>query len=111
MRQFNGRRSLANVALHNPARVAGLILIDSAGVKVNGAGSLAPGYVSIPIVGRVLTAIALTTDKLVREGLGRVTTTTRKLPMIAWPHITVRSKHEADNWGPARTHSSGSVSN
>ena len=58
-----------NVALHNPARVAGLILIDSAGVKVNGGGSLAPGYISIPIVGRVLTAIALTTDKLVREGL------------------------------------------
>lgn len=58
-----------NVVLHNPARVAGLILIDSAGLKVNGGGSLAPGYVSIPIVGRVLTAIALTTDKLVREGL------------------------------------------
>ena len=58
-----------NVALHNPTRVAGLILIDSAGVKVNGGGSLAPGYVSIPLVGRVLTAIALTSDKLVREGL------------------------------------------
>jgi len=58
-----------NVALHNPARVAGLILIDSAGVKVNGGGSLAPGYISIPVVGRVLTAIALTRDKLVREGL------------------------------------------
>jgi pimeloyl-ACP methyl ester carboxylesterase len=58
-----------NVALHNPAHVAGLILIDSAGVKVNGGGSLAPSYVSIPVVGRVLTAIALTSDKLVREGL------------------------------------------
>jgi pimeloyl-ACP methyl ester carboxylesterase len=58
-----------NVALHNPARVAGFILIDSAGVKVNGGGSLAPSYVSIPVVGRVLTAIALTTDKLVLEGL------------------------------------------
>src|ERR1700730_338580 len=58
-----------NVALHNPEHVAGLILIDSAGVKVNGGGSLAPGYVSIPLVGRVLTAIALTSDKLVREGL------------------------------------------
>lgn len=58
-----------NVALHNPEHVAGLILIDSAGVKVNGGGSLAPGYISIPIVGHVLTAIALTTDKLVREGL------------------------------------------
>ena len=58
-----------NVALHNPTHVAGLILIDSAGVKVNGGGSLAPAYVSIPLVGRVLTAIALTSDKLVREGL------------------------------------------
>jgi len=35
-----------NVALHNPARVAGLILIDSAGVKVNGGGSLAPSSIS-----------------------------------------------------------------
>ena len=58
-----------NVALHNPERVAGLILIDSAGVKVNGGGSLAPGYISIPLVGRVLMALALTSDKLVREGL------------------------------------------
>jgi len=58
-----------NVALHNPARVAGLILIDSAAVKVSGGGSLAPDYISIPLVGRVLAAIALTSDKLVREGL------------------------------------------
>ena len=57
-----------NVALANPQRVAGLILIDAAGVKVNG-GSLAPAYVRMPFVGRVLTALALTSDKLVREGL------------------------------------------
>jgi pimeloyl-ACP methyl ester carboxylesterase len=56
-------------ALHNPQRVAGLILIDSAGVKVEGSGSLAPGYLLVPVVGRVLTALALRSDKLVREGL------------------------------------------
>ncbi len=58
-----------NVALINPQRVAGLILIDSGGVKVPGSGSLAPGYLLIPVVGRVLTALSLTSDKLVRQGL------------------------------------------
>ena len=58
-----------NVALANPQRVAGLILIDSAGVSVKGGGSLAPGYLLIPVVGRVLMALALTSDKLVRQGL------------------------------------------
>jgi pimeloyl-ACP methyl ester carboxylesterase len=58
-----------NVALANPQRVAGLILIDSAGVAVQGGSSLAPAYVRIPFVGRALTALALTSDKLVREGL------------------------------------------
>lgn len=58
-----------NVALENPQLVAGLILIDSAGVEVKGGGSLAPAYVRLPLVGRVLTALALTSNKLVREGL------------------------------------------
>jgi pimeloyl-ACP methyl ester carboxylesterase len=58
-----------DVALVNPQRVAGLILIDSAGVEVPGSGSLAPGYLLIPVVGRVLTALALTSDRLVRQGL------------------------------------------
>ncbi len=58
-----------NVALQNPQRVAGLILIDSAGVNVNGGGSLTPRYLLIPVVGRILTTLSLTTDKLVREGL------------------------------------------
>jgi pimeloyl-ACP methyl ester carboxylesterase len=58
-----------NVALANPERVAGLILIDSAGVEVPGSGSLAPRYLQLPVVGRVLTALALTSDKLVRQGL------------------------------------------
>jgi pimeloyl-ACP methyl ester carboxylesterase len=58
-----------NVALANPQRVAGLILIDSAGVEVAGSGSLAPAYVRIPFVGRALSALALTSDRLVRQGL------------------------------------------
>jgi len=58
-----------NLAVQNPQRVAGLILIDSGGVKVEGSGSLAPSYLLIPVVGRVLTSLALRSDKLVREGL------------------------------------------
>lgn len=58
-----------NVAVANPQRVAGLILIDSAGVEVPGGGSLAPSYLLIPVVGRVLIALALRSDRLVREGL------------------------------------------
>jgi pimeloyl-ACP methyl ester carboxylesterase len=58
-----------NLALINPQRVAGLILIDSAGAKVPGSGSLAPRYLTLPVVGRILIALSLTSDKLVRQGL------------------------------------------
>ena len=58
-----------NVALKSPQRVAGLILIDSGGVEVTGGNSLAPGYLLVPFVGRILTALVMTSDKLVREGL------------------------------------------
>jgi pimeloyl-ACP methyl ester carboxylesterase len=58
-----------NFALQNPQRVAGLILIDSAGVSVPGGNSLAPGYARVPFVGPVLIALALTSDRLVRQGL------------------------------------------
>jgi pimeloyl-ACP methyl ester carboxylesterase len=58
-----------NLTLINPQRVAGLILIDSAGVKVPGSGSLAPAYLTLPVIGRILIALSLTSDKLVREGL------------------------------------------
>jgi pimeloyl-ACP methyl ester carboxylesterase len=64
-----GAEVALNVALANPERVAGLILIDSAGIDVKGAGSLAPSYLLVPIVGRILIALSLTSDKLVREGL------------------------------------------
>jgi pimeloyl-ACP methyl ester carboxylesterase len=58
-----------NFALQSPQRVAGLILIDSSGVEVNGSSSVAPGYASIPFIGRALTAVALMSDRLVRQGL------------------------------------------
>jgi len=58
-----------NFALQNPQRVAGLVLIDSAGVSVPGSNTLAPSYARIPVVGPVLIALALTSDRLVRHGL------------------------------------------
>lgn len=58
-----------NLALQNPQRVAGLILIDSTGIVVSGGSSFAPSYAKIPFVARALTALALTSDRLVREGL------------------------------------------
>lgn len=64
-----GGEVVLNFALQNPQRVAGLILIDSAGVNVNGSDSLAPAYSRVPFVGPVLIALALTSDKLVRHGL------------------------------------------
>jgi pimeloyl-ACP methyl ester carboxylesterase len=64
-----GAEVALNLALVNPERVAGLILIDSAGIDVPGSGSLAPKYLQIPVVGRVLTALALRSNKLVRQGL------------------------------------------
>jgi len=64
-----GGETALNVAVNHPERVLGLVLIDSAGVKVAGRTSLAPWYLQIPVVGRVLTALALTSDRLVREGL------------------------------------------
>lgn len=58
-----------NVAVLNGHRVAGLILIDSGGVNVEGEQSLAPSYMRIPVIGRLLIALALTSDRLVRRGL------------------------------------------
>lgn len=58
-----------NIALQSPQRVEGLILIDSAGVNVPGNASLTPAYTRIPVVGRILVALAMTSDKLVRQSL------------------------------------------
>lgn len=64
-----GAEVALNFALQNPQRVAGLILIDSGGVNVPGGSSLAPAYAQTPFVGPLLIALALTSDKLVRQGL------------------------------------------
>ena len=58
-----------NIALQNPQRVQGLVLIDSAGVNVPGNASLTPAYTKIPVIGRILVALAMTSDKLVRQSL------------------------------------------
>lgn len=64
-----GGETALNVALDHPEKVLGLILIDSAGVKIPGREALTPWYVQAPVIGQVLTALAMTSDALVREGL------------------------------------------
>ncbi|MEZ5428220.1 MAG: alpha/beta hydrolase [Pyrinomonadaceae bacterium] len=64
-----GGETALNLALHHPEKVSGLILIDSSGVRLPGRTSLVPWYAQTPVLGRLLTALALTGDKLVREGL------------------------------------------
>lgn len=64
-----GGEIVLNIALQNPQRVSALILIDSAGVNVSGRTTLAPAYTRIPVLGRLLVALFLTSDKLVRDGL------------------------------------------
>lgn len=64
-----GGETALNVAVAHPDKVLGLVLIDSAGIKVQGRTSLAPWYLQMPVLGRLLTALALTSDQLVRAGL------------------------------------------
>lgn len=64
-----GGETAINVALQFPDKVAGLVLIDAAGIVVPGAATLVPAYLRIPVINRLLSAFALTSDKLVREGL------------------------------------------
>lgn len=68
-----GGETALNVALYHPEKVRGLILIDSAGVKIPGKETLAPWYLQTPLLGQVLTALSLTSDSLVREGLKKST--------------------------------------
>lgn len=60
-----------NVALQNPNRVEGLILIDSAGVKSVKGSSFTPSRFEITFVGRAFVAVALLSDNLVRTSLER----------------------------------------
>ncbi len=64
-----GGETALNLALNHPEKVLGLILIDSAGVKIPGRETLAPWYLEVPLLGQALTSLALTSDKLVRDGL------------------------------------------
>ena len=82
-----------DVALVNPQRIAGLILIDSSGVEVPGSSSLAPSYLLIPVVGRVLTALSLTSDKLVRQGLEK----------SFYDHAKVTDERVANYYRPLQT--------
>jgi pimeloyl-ACP methyl ester carboxylesterase len=57
-------------AINYPQRVRSLILVDSSAFeKAAGGASLAPAYVRWPYIGGAVTALALTSDSLVREGL------------------------------------------
>jgi pimeloyl-ACP methyl ester carboxylesterase len=57
-------------AINYPQRVGSLILVDSSAfTEVAGGASLAPAYVRWPYIGGAVTALALTSDSLVREGL------------------------------------------
>jgi pimeloyl-ACP methyl ester carboxylesterase len=56
-------------AINYPQRVDALILVDSSAFTETHGGSLAPAYVRWPYIGGAVTALALTSDSLVREGL------------------------------------------
>jgi pimeloyl-ACP methyl ester carboxylesterase len=57
------------MAINYPERVDSLILVDSAAFTETRGGSLAPAYVRWPYIGGAATALALTSDALVRDGL------------------------------------------
>ena len=60
-----------SAAIKYPQRVESLILVGSSAFNVGASGgaSLAPAYVRWPYVGAAVTALALTSDSLVRDGL------------------------------------------
>lgn len=58
-----------SAALDYPERVDALILVGSSAFNEGRGGTLAPAYVRWPYVGAAVTALALTSDSLVREGL------------------------------------------
>jgi pimeloyl-ACP methyl ester carboxylesterase len=56
-------------AINYPQRVDSLVLVGSSAFNEVRGGSLAPAYVRWPYIGGAITALALTSDSLVREGL------------------------------------------
>jgi len=57
-----------NAALQYPQRIRSLILVDSSGLSTGGI-SAAPGFAFWPVIGPALSAVALTSDSIVRQGL------------------------------------------
>lgn len=64
-----GGEIAANLAIRHPDKIYGLVLIDSAGIRIPGKSSVAPWYTTAPVVGPFLTAVALTSDGIVKQGL------------------------------------------
>jgi pimeloyl-ACP methyl ester carboxylesterase len=60
-----------SAAINYPQRVRSLILVGSSAFNegTSGGASLAPAYVRWPYIGGAVTALALTSDSLVRDGL------------------------------------------
>jgi pimeloyl-ACP methyl ester carboxylesterase len=65
---LGGGVSLA-AAINHPERVSGLVLVDSAAFTKPSGVSLAPAYLRWPVVGSAITALALTSSGVVRDGL------------------------------------------
>ena len=58
------------VAVNYPQRVRSLVLVDSAAfTEARSTAALAPAYVRWPYIGGAVTALALTSDSIVRDGL------------------------------------------
>lgn len=56
-------------AINYPERVSGLILVDSAAFNDKRTTLLSPGFLKWPVIGPAVTALALTSNALIAEGL------------------------------------------
>jgi pimeloyl-ACP methyl ester carboxylesterase len=65
---FGGGVALA-VAIDHPERVRALVLVDSAAFTDHRGSTLAPSFVKWPYVGAAVSALALMSDSIVRDGL------------------------------------------
>ena len=72
--QSMGGNVVLHVAVQHPERVNALILVDSAGLNIiqgKGRGA-APGFTRWPVIGPLVTALALSSDAVVRDGLRKI---------------------------------------
>ncbi len=69
--QSMGGDVVLHVAVKHPARVSALILVDSTGVEIRDGKPPNPGYTRWPVIGPLITALALSSDAVVRDGLRR----------------------------------------